>query len=201
MARGAVGRQTGPVCTLIHRIDRLSRAAFGLVAWLTLAMVLVGAYNALARYFDQTVAWRLSSNAWVELQWFLFSLVFLFGAPWALRLGSHVRVDVLYGRFSQRTRAWIDLAGGVLFLVPFALFALVVSLPSVSDSLAVWERSPDPGGLWRWPIKCAVPLAFLLLLLQGVAEILRRWLFLFRDGDAEELGLFSGESGTTGGGV
>ncbi len=198
MAIPAPGRQTERVRILIHFIDRLNRSVFRLVCWLTLTMVLVGAWNALARTFDQSVAWRLSSNAWVELQWYLFSLVFLFGAPWALRSGAHVRVDVLFGRLSQRARAWIDLVGGLLFLLPFCAFAIYVSIPSVLDSIAVWESSPDPGGLARWPIKCAVPVAFLLLLLQGVAEILRRYLFLFRGARAEELGLFTEEHGETG---
>lgn len=174
---------------LIRSIDRLNHAVFKLVGWLTLAMILVGALNALARYFDRAIAWRLSSNAWVELQWYLFSLVFLFAAPWALRLGSHVRVDVLYGRLSPTKKAWIDLVCGLLFLLPFCLFALLTSLPSVRDSIAVWEHSPDPGGLPRWPIKAALPLAFGLLFLQGIAESLRRILFLFYSVPAEELGL------------
>jgi TRAP-type mannitol/chloroaromatic compound transport system permease small subunit len=179
---------------LIRSIDRLNHAIFRLVSWLTLVMVLVGAFNALARYFDKAVAWRLSSNAWVELQWYLFSLVFLFGAPWALRIGSHVSVDVLYGRFELRTRAWIDLVGGLVFLLPFCIFAIWVSLPSVRDSIAVWESSPDPGGLARWPIKSAVPIAFFLLLLQGIAEVLRRGLFLFKGVSAAELELFADEA-------
>jgi len=182
------------VPALIRFIDRLNRGVFQLVCWLTLVMVLVGAFNALARYFDRAVAWRLSSNAWVELQWYLFSLVFLFAAPWALRTGSHVRVDVLYGRLSRRGRAWIDLLGGVLLLLPFCLFGMLISIPSVRDSIHVWETSPDPGGLPRWPIKSAVPLAFGLLFLQGLAEVMRRFLFLFRSVPASELGLFDDEA-------
>lgn len=178
---------------LILWIDRLNHAVYRLASWLTLAMVLVGAFNALARYFDRAVAWRLSSNALVEAQWYLFSIVFLFAAPWALRLGSHVRVDVLYGRFEKRTRAWIDLVGGLAFLLPFTAFAIWISLPSVRDSIAVWEISPDPGGLPRWPIKSTIPIAFSLLFLQGVAEVLRRYLFLFQGVPASELGLFDDE--------
>lgn len=169
-------------------IDALNRTVGRGVAWLTLAMVLVGAFNAVARYFDRAVGGGLSSNAYVELQWYLFSLVFLLGAPYALRADAHVRVDVLYGRLGARGRAWIDLVGGVLLLVPFCVFALVASWPGVRDSWAVRETSPDPGGLARWPIKAAVLLAFALLLLQGLSEIAKRVAFL-RGVPAERIGL------------
>lgn len=181
---------TAQLCLLIRLIDGVNRAVFRLTSWLTLAMVLVGAYNALARYFDRAVSLRLSSNSWVESQWYLFSIVFLFAAPWALRKGAHVRVDVLYGRFTERARAWIDLVGAVAFLLPFCVFAIWLSWPSVRDSIAVWETSPDPGGLARWPIKSAVPLAFVLLFLQGIAEALRRGLYLFAAVPAADLELF-----------
>lgn len=155
-------------------IDALNRTVGRAVAWLTFAMVLLGAYNAVARYFDRAVGGGLSSNAYVELQWYLFSLVFLLGAPYALRADAHVRVDVLYGRLGPRGKAWIDLVGGLLFLIPFCVFALVVSWPTVRDSWAVREVSPDPGGLARYPIKAAVLVAFALILLQGVSETVKR---------------------------
>ncbi len=144
------------------------------MVWLVGVMVLVGAANAVLRYAGRWTGAHFSSNAWVELQWYLFSVVFLVGASYALRHDAHVRVDVFYGRLSPRGRAWIDLAGTVLFLVPFCVFMLAASWPSVAASWRVREGSPDPGGLARWPIKAVVLLAFALLLLQGIAEAVKR---------------------------
>ncbi len=159
----------------IHEgIDRLTGWVGSAVSWLLLLMVLVGAFNALARYSGRFIGVNLSSNAWIELQWYLFSLVFLLGAAWALRQDAHVRVDVLYGRLSRTRRAWIDLIGTVIFLVPFCVFALVVSWPSVRNAWAVLETSSDAGGLPRYPIKTAVLVGFALVLLQGVSEGLKR---------------------------
>lgn len=169
-------------------IDGLNRRIGALVGWLTLLMVLVGAFNALARYLDRGGSVRLSSNAWIELQWYLFSLVFLLGAPYALRCNAHVRVDVIYGRLSLRGQAWIDLIGGVLFLVPFCIFALLVSWPAVRESWAVREVSADPDGLARYPIKSAILVAFFLLLLQGLSEIVKR-IAVLRGVPREEVGL------------
>lgn len=163
---------------LTRAVDAFNAHVGRMAAWMTLAMVLVGAGNALARYSDRFTGLGLTSNAWIEAQWYLFSLVFLYGAPWALRTGAHVRVDVLYGRLGRRTRAWIDLVGGLLFLLPFCIFALVVSWPSISESIAIREMSPDPGGLPRWPIKAAVLGAFALLLAQGLSEVIKRVAFL-----------------------
>jgi TRAP-type mannitol/chloroaromatic compound transport system permease small subunit len=152
-------------------------------------MVLVGAFNALARYGDKYLPVRLSSNGWIELQWYFFSIVFLLAAPHALRLNSHVRVDVFYGRLGLRGKAWIDLLGGLAFLLPFCIFAVWLTFPSAMLSLGIRETSPDPGGLARWPIKLVVPIAFVLLTLQGFAEVVRRALFLARKITATEAGL------------
>lgn len=156
------------------RIDGLTRRVANGTAWLTVAMVLVAAINAVLRYAGRAAGANLSSNAWLELQWYLFSLVFLLGGPHALRRGGHVRVDVLLERTSTRVRAWVDLLGGLLLLIPFCLLALATSWAFVADSVATMEQSPDPGGLPRWPIKVIVPLAFVLLLMQAIAEVLRR---------------------------
>lgn len=136
-------------------------------------MILVGAFNALARYLGRFTGIDLSSNAYLELQWYLFSLVFLLGGSYALSRDAHVRVDVFYSRVSERARAWIDLLGGIVFLLPFTVFGFWVSIPSVRNSFAVREVSPDPGGLWRWPIKAVILVSFALLFLQGIAEVLR----------------------------
>ena len=178
-----------PLLSLARRLDGINRRIYSATCWLTLAMVLIGAFNALARYGDRFLPVRLSSNGWIELQWYFFSLVFLAAAPHALRLESHVRVDVFYGRLSIRGKAWIDLVGGLLFLLPFCIFAFWLAWPSAMQSLDIRETSPDPGGLSRWPIKLAVPIAFFMLSLQGVAEVLRRGLFLANKVTAEEAGL------------
>ena len=151
-------------------IDRMTERIGRLLFWLVLAMILVGAFNAVARSLSRFVGINLSSNAFIEMQWYMFSLVFLFGGAYALKHGAHVRVDVLYGNVSDRARAWINFVGTLVFLIPFCCFMLAVTVPSVANSWSVWEQSPDPGGLPRYPIKSAVPIAFLLLLIQAVSE-------------------------------
>jgi TRAP-type mannitol/chloroaromatic compound transport system permease small subunit len=155
-------------------IDRLNSAVGRSVSWLVLVMVLVGAFNAVARYSGRFIGVNLSSNGWLELQWYLFSVVFLFAAADTLRRDGHVRVDVLFGKLSKRNQAWIDIAGTVLFLLPFCVFGLWASWPTVHASWHVWEMSPDPGGLPRYPIKSAVLVAFVLLGLQGISELVKR---------------------------
>lgn len=173
---------------LSRGIDRLNRALGRGVAWLLVVMVAIGAFNAIARYSQRYTELQLSSNAWLELQWYLFSLVFLLGAPWALRRGDHVRVDVLYGGLPERGRWWIDLVGGVVFLIPFCVFAIWISIDFVVDSWVEGEMSNDPGGLPRWPLKPVVPIAFGLILLQGISEICKR-VALLRGATPEEVGL------------
>jgi len=155
--------------------DRLNSRIGVAVSWLTLAMVAVGAYNAVVRYLGRFTGWNLSSNAYLELQWYMFSLVFLLGAAYALLTGAHVRVDVIFSRLPERWRRRIDLWGSLLFLIPFAVFGLVVSWPAVRNSWAVLEVSSDPGGLPRYPIKSVLLVAFALLALQGLAEAVRNW--------------------------
>jgi len=162
----------------IHRriaglVSRATSRVGTLVAWLALGMVLVGAYNAVARKLDQYSDIHLSSNALIETQWYMFSLVFLLAGAWTLREDGHVRVDVFYGRLSLRGRAWVDLLGTLLFLLPFCACAIWFSLPLVENSWGVREVSPDPGGLPRYPLKTFVPLAFLLVAMQGHAEVVR----------------------------
>lgn len=154
-------------------IDRFSKRTGQWLCWLTLGMVLVGALNAILRYTARFTGLSLSSNMYIELQWYLFSLVFLLGAAYTLQTDSHVRVDVLYGRLSAKGKAWIDLTGTVVFLIPFCILMLWVSWPAVMNSWAVLEGSPDPGGLPRYPIKTAIPIAFLLLLVQAFSMLIR----------------------------
>ena len=138
-------------------------------------MVLLGAFNALGRYLGRFIGVSLSSNAWLELQWYLFSLVFLLGGAYTLLRDAHVRVDVLYGRLSRRARALVDLAGTVLLLVPFTALVLWLSWPAVRNSWSVLEGSPDPGGLPRYPIRSMILVGFALLLAQGLARLPGLW--------------------------
>ena len=151
--------------------ESISERIGRIVGWLTLAMVVIGAFNAVARYAGKSIGLNLSSNAYIEGQWYLFSLIFLLGAAHTLQRDQHVRVDVLYGRLSKRAQAKIDLAGTLLFLIPFCIFGLVVCLPTVKNSWSVLEVSPDPGGLPRYPIKTMMLVCFGLLLLQSLSEL------------------------------
>lgn len=162
----------------IEWIEGLSGRVGSLMGWAALAMILIGAFNALARYAGRWFGANLSSNAYLELQWYLFSAVFLLGASYGLSRGSHVRVDVLYSRFSTRTQAWVDLLGGILFLLPFVATAMWLSWGPIARSWQIREGSPDPGGLARYPIKTIILLGFALLFVQGVAEVAKSWIIL-----------------------
>jgi TRAP-type mannitol/chloroaromatic compound transport system permease small subunit len=164
-----------PWLSLARGVDRWNDRLGSATAWLVVLMILAGAWNALARWTGRGAGVALSSNSLIEFQWYLFSLVFLLGGAHTLRHNAHVRVDALYSRLAPRRKALVNLAGTLLFLVPFCLFAIASSWPSVASSISIREMSPDPGGLPRWPIKAAVPLAFLLLLLQGLADAVRQW--------------------------
>lgn len=154
---------------LARGIDALNEAIGRAVKWLVLLATLVSATNAGLRYgFD------LSSNAWLELQWYLFALIFLLGAGYTLKHNGHVRIDVLYGRLTPRAQAWIDLLGGLLFLLPVAGLMAWLGWAVFAESWAIQEHSPDSGGLLRWPIKLALPVGFGLLFLQGVSESIKR---------------------------
>lgn len=154
--------------------DRLNDLIGAGIRWLTLAMVLVGAAGALLRYSSRGLGLSLNLTPWIELQWYMFSVIFLLGAAYGLRHDVHVRVDILYSRLSARTRAWIDLAGALLFLVPFSILMLWVSWPAVLGSWSIREVSPDPGGLARYPVKTLIIVSFVLLLLQAVSQIVKQ---------------------------
>ena len=149
--------------------ERIGRAVY----WLVLVVALVSAGNAVSRYgFDS------SSNAWLELQWYMFAAIFLLAAGYTFKHNGHVRIDVIYGRLSPKTQAVIDLIGTVLFLLPMALLIMWLSWAGFAASYEINEVSPDAGGLLRWPVKLMIPLGFALLALQGVAEIIKRIAFL-----------------------
>ena len=154
-------------------IDALNERVGHLVYWLVLAAALVSAGNASVRY-----AFDTSSNAWLELQWYLYSAVFLLCAGYTLLHNEHVRIDVIIGHLPPKLRAWIDLLGGLFFLLPMAIIITVLAWPVVVESYVRNEYSADAGGLLRWPVKILIPIGFLLLVLQGVSEIIKRIGFL-----------------------
>lgn len=155
-------------------IDRLTDATFAAVRWLILAMIGVGSFNAMARYATRFTGVSFASNAALDIQWYMFAMVFLLGAAHALKHGVHVRVDVVYERLNGRARAWIDLIGTVFLAVPFCVMVLVTSWPAVRNSWGIREGSPDPGGLPRYPVKAILLVGFALLLFQAFSHIRRQ---------------------------
>ncbi|GGK43575.1 TRAP transporter small permease subunit [Salinarimonas ramus] len=154
---------------LAHGIDALNERIARLAAWLVLAAVVISAGNAISRK-----AFSLSSNAWLELQWYLFGAVFLLGASWTLKRNEHVRIDVLSSRLAPRTRAWIDVVGHALFLLPFAFVHATTAVPFFLLSWRTGEVSPNAGGLPLWPAKLLVLVGFTMLLAQGVSELVKK---------------------------
>jgi TRAP-type mannitol/chloroaromatic compound transport system permease small subunit len=154
-------------------IDALNERVGRLVIWLVLFSALISAGNAFSRY-----GLNASSNAWLEVQWYMFSFIFLLGAGYTLKHNGHVRIDVFYGRFSPRLQAWVDIVGAALFLLPLALLVGGLGWSGFAESWAIGETSPDAGGLTRWPVRLAIPLGFALLALQGISEIIKRVAFL-----------------------
>ncbi|WP_051609252.1 TRAP transporter small permease subunit [Fodinicurvata fenggangensis] len=158
---------------LSRAIDSLNGFIGRCVYWLILIVVLISAGNAISRYL-----FSLSSNAWLEIQWYLFSAVFLLGAGYTLLRNEHVRIDVLYARLSPRRKAWIDIIGGLFFLLPVAIFIMVLSWPMFHNAFVRMEMSGNTGGLIRWPVLLLMPVGFFLLSLQGVSEVIKRIAFL-----------------------
>jgi TRAP-type mannitol/chloroaromatic compound transport system permease small subunit len=154
-------------------IDRLTLLVGRIVSILALVMVLLGAGNAILRYLGRFVGRSLASNAFLEAQWYLFSVIFLLGAPWALQLDAHVRVDVLFAKLTDRARSWINIIGSLVLLLPFCAFAIWTAWPVVRNSWSIHEVSPDPGGLPRYPLKALVLVCFALLALQGISELIK----------------------------
>lgn len=154
-------------------IDALNERVGKVIIWLVLAAVLISAVNAAIRK-----AFDISSNAFLELQWYLFSAVFLLGAAYTLLRNEHVRIDVITGRLSHRAQAWIDIFGIVFFLMPMALMILWLSWPVFVTSFVTKEMSNNAGGLILWPARLLVPIGFLLLVLQGLSELIKRLGFI-----------------------
>jgi TRAP-type mannitol/chloroaromatic compound transport system permease small subunit len=159
-------------------IDRLNERIGYFVTLLVPLMVLLGVSNVIGRYLGRLVGQNLSSNAFIEGQWYVFSLVFLLGAAHTLLHNEHVRVDVLYSNWSPRRKALVNLLGSLLFLIPFCVMVLTVSWDAIVASWARGEISPDPGGLPRYPIKSAILVGGILLILQGISESIKSWAIL-----------------------
>jgi TRAP-type mannitol/chloroaromatic compound transport system permease small subunit len=143
---------------------------FGVIAtWLVLFACLISAGNATSRYLFSE-----SSNGWLEIQWYMFGGMVLLGAPYTLQRNEHVRVDLVYGMVSERTQIWIDIVGGILFLLPICVLLTYFTWPWFVESWRLNESSSNAGGLLRWPIKLLLPVGFALMALQGVSEIIKR---------------------------
>jgi TRAP-type mannitol/chloroaromatic compound transport system permease small subunit len=167
-------------------IDSVTTALGRAMWWLTLFMVLIGAYNVFTRYafgtianlFGDRVALLLSGNVYLELQTYAYNLVFLLGAAYVLKADAHVRVDIVFSQLSARARSWIDILGATLFLIPFCTLGIFFSQSYVARSWLRLEVSPNPGGLPRYPIKTVIVIAFALLIAQAISETIKNVAFL-----------------------
>lgn len=158
---------------LSRRIDAMTERVGQAALWLVLAVVLISAGNAVMRY---TIGY--SSNAFLEIQWYLFGLIFLPCSGYTLLHNAHVRIDLISGRFSKRSQAWIDIFGLLFFLMPMAVAILVLSWPVFIHALHENEMSNSPGGLIVWPARLMIPLGFFLLIVQAFSELIKRFGFL-----------------------
>ncbi|ASY56878.1 MULTISPECIES: TRAP transporter small permease subunit [Sinorhizobium] len=158
-----------PLLGFSRLIDAITERIGKAVSWLILVAVLVSAGNAVIRK-----AFNVSSNAWLEAQWYLFGAAFMFAAAYTLSQNEHIRIDVVYGMFSRRVQHWIDLFGHVFFLMPFVVLMLYYLVPYVQMSYVSGEVSSSAGGLIIWPAKAILLFGFILLALQGVSEIIKK---------------------------
>ena len=167
------GATLAPLLSLSRLIDRFTTWVGRWVAWLVLAAVLISAINATIRK-----AFNTSSNAYLEIQWYLFAAVFLLAAGYTLMRQEHVKIDVIAGRFSKRKQIWIDVFGLVLFVLPLVYTVIHLSVPLVIRAYEMNEYSQNAGGLIRWPVFALLPLGFLLLGIQAISELIKRVAFL-----------------------
>ena len=168
-ASGSASRPMGPLLAFSRGVDAMN-AAFGRLAdWLVLLACVVSAGNAFLRY-----GFSLGSNAWLELQWYLFAGVVMLGASYTLFRNEHVRVDLVYGSLRERARLWVDVIGIALFLLPAMALLAWMTWPFFVDSWNRGEMSSSPGGLIRWPAKILLPLGFALMTAQGLSELIKR---------------------------
>jgi TRAP-type mannitol/chloroaromatic compound transport system permease small subunit len=167
------GGSVNALLSLSRAIDKLNERVGLTVSWLVLAAVLISAANAVVRK-----GFNVSSNAFLEIQWYLFSVVFLFCAGYTLLRNQHVRIDVIAGRLSPRAQAWIDILGTLFFLLPMSVMIMWLSWPVFIEAYQRHEVSTNAGGLLIWPARLLVPIGFFLLVLQGISELIKRVAFL-----------------------
>jgi TRAP-type mannitol/chloroaromatic compound transport system permease small subunit len=161
----------------IKIVDGLSEKIGYCVAWLTTLLVITVFYDVIMRY-----VFNNGSIAVQELQWHIFSVIFLIGASYTLKQDGHVRVDILYTNFSKKTKAWVDLLGTFVFLIPFSIIVIISSKMFIMGSWSVSEISPDPGGLpYRYLLKAMIPTGFVLLIFQGLSEAFKNILTILND--------------------
>jgi len=154
---------------LSRAIDWVNTQIAVIANWLVLLACLISAGNAFSRYLIS-----VSSNGWLEIQWYMFAGMVLLGAPYTLLKNEHVRVDLIYGMVSERARIWIDIIGGFLFLLPICVILIYFTWPWFVESWNLNEGSSNAGGLIRWPVKLLLPVGFALMALQGISEIIKR---------------------------
>lgn len=167
-------------------IDRLTELIGKGLNWLVVLTIAVGFYNVMVRYIGRFIGLKLSSNTLIELQWYLFSIVFFLGFPYILKHGANVRVDFLYTHWSEKRRAWVDFLGTTAFLIPFCILGIWVTVNPVLQSWGMlpdgswgrWEVSADADGLPRAPIKTMIIVSFGLLLLQSISQAVKYWAVL-----------------------
>jgi TRAP-type mannitol/chloroaromatic compound transport system permease small subunit len=165
----------GKLLQIARIIDTVNEWIGRLAYWLVLLMVLVGVWNVVGRYLGRLIGINLTSNALIETQWYIFDVVFLFGAAYALKYNDHVRVDLFYKDWDRRRQALVNFLGSILFLIPFSSLVIYYSWATVVNSWKIGEMSPDPNGLPRYPIKAAIILSLILLILQGISEAIKNW--------------------------
>jgi TRAP-type mannitol/chloroaromatic compound transport system permease small subunit len=158
-----------PLLAVSAAIDQINEKIGYVCNILVLLACLVSAVNAMIRY-----AFNSSSNGWLELQWYMFAVIVMFGASYTFRRNEHVRVELFYLYLSERGQLWLDLIGTLFFLIPTCLLLAYLSLPFFLQSYHVNEFSPNAGGLIRWPIKLVIPVGFVMLALQGLSEVIKR---------------------------
>ena len=187
----------GLLAKYIQIVDAISERLGWLSMFIVVITVIIGFFNVVARYSGRFIGMQLSSNVLIETQWYLYSLVFFFGFAYILKHGINVRVDFIYAKWPKERKAKLDFWGHLFFLVPFCIMAIWVTINPVLTSWGqrpngtwgTWELSPDPSGLPRAPIKSMIIVAFVLLLLQTIAELIKLWDVAHgQDIDLEELG-------------
>ena len=163
----------GLLLAACRAVDAFNERIGRICDWLVLLSCVVSAGNAMVRY-----AYDISSNAWLELQWYMFAVIVMFGAAYTLKRNEHVRVDLIYMQLGRRGKLWLDILGTLIFLLPTCIILAWLSWPFFEQSFAVRETSPNAGGLLRWPIKLVLPVGFALLAVQGLSELIKRIAFL-----------------------